>query len=463
MNYKDKWPVYAKQWDAMSINPSRVEEFRKLAQFAVDHKAQYKEIQDATNVPWPLIAVLHRRESDADFNTYLGNGEPLNRVTTLVPKGRGPFSSFKAGAIDALKIDGLSMVSDWRLEKMLYYCELFNGAGYNNRGLASPYVWGGTNQQDRGKYVSDGMFNPNVMDTQPGCAPILKMIAQLDSSVTYVRESNGEATPVTDLASNIIDAMERGKIPVDRNPGEVNIVYVEGMEPDGTPNANRHNAFDDVRCVISFVDGKPKLLGVWEATIETGTYYTDHPIAEDGHGAAMIAFGKQKAWQVGDHRGYDALVQTGGPVLIYRDDNRDYKRTGEPMSGFWGINQHHAYNAPKDNIGYNSAGCLVGRTISGHEEFMRIVRADPRFKADNGYVFSTTVLHADQVVQKPQPIPVPHPDIVKKTGQWAAWGVVATILSSMASYLGAHPAVIGLAVILATIGVAILIHKGDKP
>jgi lysozyme family protein len=26
-------------------------------------------------------------ESGADFATYLGNGEPLNRVTQLVPKG----------------------------------------------------------------------------------------------------------------------------------------------------------------------------------------------------------------------------------------------------------------------------------------------------------------------------------------------------------------------------------------
>jgi lysozyme family protein len=41
----------------------------------------------ATGVPWFVVAALHERESGADFATYLGNGEPLNRVTQLVPKG----------------------------------------------------------------------------------------------------------------------------------------------------------------------------------------------------------------------------------------------------------------------------------------------------------------------------------------------------------------------------------------
>lgn len=189
MRYGSKWPTYAEQWDAMVINPARVAEMTRYAQFAISHKAEYLEIEKATGVTWPHVAVLHRRESDSDFNTYLGNGEPLNRVTRLVPKGRGPFSSFLAGAIDAFGVDGLDKVIDWRLEKILYYCEIFNGLGYEGKGLPSPYIWGGTNQQRPGKYVSDGVFDPNVMDTQPGCAPILAMIAKLDPSVKFVRET----------------------------------------------------------------------------------------------------------------------------------------------------------------------------------------------------------------------------------------------------------------------------------
>jgi hypothetical protein len=35
--------------------------------------------------------------------------------------------------------------------------------------------------------------------------------------------------------------MECKGFQVDRRAGEANIVYVEGMEPDGTPNANEEN------------------------------------------------------------------------------------------------------------------------------------------------------------------------------------------------------------------------------
>jgi lysozyme family protein len=91
------------------------------------------------------------------------------------------------GAIDAYRVDGLSNVIDWRLEKMLYYCELFNGAGYDSRGLPSPYIWGGTNQQKAGKYVADGRFDPQTWDTQPGCAPIIATIARLEQ-INLVRE-----------------------------------------------------------------------------------------------------------------------------------------------------------------------------------------------------------------------------------------------------------------------------------
>lgn len=187
MRYGAKWPEYAAQWDRMTINsPAK---FTRIASSILAHKQRYQAIENGTGVPWYMIGVLHMRESDCNFDTYLGNGQSLHRVTTIVPKGRGPFATFEAGAVDALKIDGLTAVQDWRLEKILYYCELFNGAGYNNRGLPSPYIWGGTNIQKPGKYTSDGHFDPNVWDPQPGCAPILASLAKLDPTIIFIRET----------------------------------------------------------------------------------------------------------------------------------------------------------------------------------------------------------------------------------------------------------------------------------
>ncbi len=192
MRYGSKWPEYAAQWDRMEIRPGRIDEFRRHALYAIEHKAMYQDIEHASGVPWYSIAVMHRRESDADFFTYLGNGQSLSHRTTVEPKGRGPFigpDAFLRGALDALHIDGLDAVSDWRLEKILYFNEVFNGGGYARRGLPSPYIFGGTNIQVRGKFVADHVFDQTVMDTQPGCAPLLWMIAAHDPSVKFIRET----------------------------------------------------------------------------------------------------------------------------------------------------------------------------------------------------------------------------------------------------------------------------------
>jgi len=188
MRYGVKWPEYAKQWDAMRINPERVRGFEREAQFAINSKPRYLEVAARSNTWWAHIAVLHRRESDANFNTYLGNGDPLNRKTVHDPQGRGPFDTFLAGALDALHFDGLDLVRDWTLEKVLYYCEIFNGTGYNERGLPSPYLWGGTNIQQPGKFIADHVWRARGMDPQPGCAPLLAKIAELDKGVVLIRE-----------------------------------------------------------------------------------------------------------------------------------------------------------------------------------------------------------------------------------------------------------------------------------
>jgi hypothetical protein len=59
---------------------------------------------------------------------------------------------------------------------MLSAAEPYNGYGYRNKGLRSPYLWASTNHQQRGKYVADGVFNASVMDTQMGVAAMLKFL-----------------------------------------------------------------------------------------------------------------------------------------------------------------------------------------------------------------------------------------------------------------------------------------------
>lgn len=208
-----------------------------------------------------------------------------------------------------------------------------------------------------------------------------------------------------DLASRIAKYMQLKKYEIFQGIREYNIVYIEGMNADGTLNDDRPNNFNDRRIVFQIIDGVPVIVGNWEATTEPGYHYTHRPM-DSSKGAARIKFGQYKAWQVGIHGTADrheALVQTGGEVTVHRDFNKDFQRVGDKLdTGYFGINQHWGYDLPSNNVYYASAGCLVGRARQGHREFMSLIKKDRRYQLNNRYVFYSTVIYG--------------PDLLKETG-----------------------------------------------
>ncbi|MCC3459818.1 MAG: hypothetical protein EAZ73_09230 [Oscillatoriales cyanobacterium] len=200
------------------------------------------------------------------------------------------------------------------------------------------------------------------------------------------------------LATKIIQYMEARKYQIFRGNRELNIVYVEGMNTDGTLNGDEPNHFNDVRMVIEFNDKVPIVSGKWQATTEPGFYYTDNPMNPSG--AARIAFGQYKAWQVGIHgmsEPHEALVQVDW-VKVHRDYNRDMLRTRDDIyEGNFGINQHHGYDHPQNDIYTASAGCLVGRTRAGHAQFMNVIKSDRRYQADPNFIFTTTIIPGNKL------------------------------------------------------------------
>lgn len=210
--------------------------------------------------------------------------------------------------------------------------------------------------------------------------------------------------PSGTLAGRIAAAMLRKGWWITRHPDCVNIVYIEGMDADGTPNDDAPNVFNDLRLVLRVNrDGQAEIAGSWEGTTEPGKYYTEIK-KDDPRGAARIALGQYKSWCVGLHPrskpavAHEALVQVKD-IVVYRDLNQDYERDGDPTdTGQFGINQHWGYDMAKHDIGNASAGCLVGRTKAGHREFMALVKGDPRYGASRGFRFMTAVMLASDVV-----------------------------------------------------------------
>lgn len=182
-----------------------------------------------------------------------------------------------------------------------------------------------------------------------------------------------------------------------RHPDCINILYVEGMDADGKPNDDAPNVFNDVRVVLKIGrTGVPRIEGAWDATTEPGEFYT-RVRKLDPRGAARIALGQYKSWSVGRHMAgrpsaHEALVQVAS-ITVYRDLNEDFQRENDAaFTGVFGINQHCGYDLPKGDIGRASAGCLVGRTRSGHREFMNLAKSDARYRANHGYKFMTAVM-----------------------------------------------------------------------
>jgi lysozyme family protein len=174
----------AKRWADARLTRNFASVARRLV--AADAKSRYQSVAAKTGVPWAVIAVIHERESSQDWSRSLAQGDPWNRVSVHVPAGRGPFASWEDAAIDALVncAPYAARNKDWSVGGTLTKLEAYNGLGYASRGRPSPYIWSGTDQYVSGKYVRDGVYDPDAVDSQLGCAGLLLAMMTLDPAIT---------------------------------------------------------------------------------------------------------------------------------------------------------------------------------------------------------------------------------------------------------------------------------------
>jgi len=202
----------ARRWAVTRMLADRGAAFRAVARRLVAARDRYRAVAKQTGVPWFVIAVIHEREASQRWDASLAQGDPWDRVSSHVPKGRGPFPSWAAAAVDALTAcpPYAARWKDWSPGGLLTLLEQYNGLGYAGMGRPSPYVWSGTDQYSRGKYVRDGVYDPNVVDAQLGCAGLLLAMAEIDASVaaalgratvasagSTVKPATGRAPPKT--------------------------------------------------------------------------------------------------------------------------------------------------------------------------------------------------------------------------------------------------------------------------
>src|SRR5215467_11436353 len=140
----------ANRWVGMHVTASLVQVVDQTAKrlVAPNAKARYAAVEKKTGVPWFIIAVIHEREASQSWKANLAQGDPWNKVSVHVPKGRGPFKSWDDAAVDALAncAPHAAKWKDWTAGGTFTLLEEYNGLGYAVLGRPSPYVWASTDQ-----------------------------------------------------------------------------------------------------------------------------------------------------------------------------------------------------------------------------------------------------------------------------------------------------------------------------
>jgi hypothetical protein len=89
----------------------------------------------------------------------------------------------------------LHKVPAWTFERLCYELEKYNGWGYRQFGIPSPYLYAKTSQAVPGKYVADGRFDPQAVDAQCGGLAVLKALMASDPTITFNASSSAPKAP----------------------------------------------------------------------------------------------------------------------------------------------------------------------------------------------------------------------------------------------------------------------------
>jgi lysozyme family protein len=176
---------YERKFDTCAVHENRQVALEEEIAIIAKGKVRYEAVGTSLLIPWQWIGCIHMLEARCNFACHLHNGDPLTARTVHAPAGRPasgePPFYWHTSALDALVIRGLTdRPGGWDIAIMLYEAERWNGFGYRNRLVPSPYLWAGSNHYEKGKFRSDHTWDPDAVSKQIGFGVLLKRLLQLE-------------------------------------------------------------------------------------------------------------------------------------------------------------------------------------------------------------------------------------------------------------------------------------------
>lgn len=189
------------------IRPERVAEIdRDYVRALTAGRATYEAAGGPLGIPWWFVGILHGLECSFNFGKHLHNGDPLTARTVREPPGRprdgAPPFTWLESAFDALRLKKFDGQADWSIGTVLDRFERYNGLGYRNMGLNSPYLWSFSTHWEKGKFVADHVFDPEAGSKQCGAGVLLKRLEAL-GIVDPARPRDAAAGSVATLAARV--------------------------------------------------------------------------------------------------------------------------------------------------------------------------------------------------------------------------------------------------------------------
>ena len=255
------------------IRADKLTEVQDICDTILANKPRYEAIATATSVPWFMVAAIHSLEGGLNFKTHLHNGDPLTARTVNEPAGRpkngSPPFTFEESAIDALAFDKVAVNLEPTFAGICFKLEGFNGFRSRELGIHTPYLWSFSNHYTKGKFVRDGVFDPDAVSKQCGSAVILlrllgmKAINRKQLSLGRVLKQSLQKTPKTkdehqtmSLDTTIRAVQKELGVSVDGRPGPETwrAIHLSVVGKNPAPNAS----------LVTIIRAVQKKLGVFE-------------------------------------------------------------------------------------------------------------------------------------------------------------------------------------------------------
>ena len=178
---------YEKLWTTCSITGT----VNFVINMIANNKSRYLKAEELTGVPWFVLASIHTLEGGGKFTRNMVNGQRLDKRTTIVPKGLGPWDSWEQSCVDAMKRRKLPKI--WDIANTLYFLEKYNGLGVlrYHRDVNTPYLWSKTNHYKSGKYVADGRWSQGAVSNQTGAVAIMKHFGVILKTSEKINQEQG--------------------------------------------------------------------------------------------------------------------------------------------------------------------------------------------------------------------------------------------------------------------------------